>query len=659
MKRCLFFLLAIPLLLAGCRDLNSELDDIKSRLTELEGTRISSIYEQINQIKTTIQSLDDAKASLEGKDMELDAMIKRLQTYVDESLSKESDWIKATYATLDQYMALSNEVAALKESLTTEDGGSKLAALENSLKSWVGEALTGYYDIATMDAKLSALATQESVQKDMEKVRSEIGQAKEEMTAAYKKAISDAIELNNGVIDRKIAEEIGKVQARLDKALADINAKIDGLELRIKALEELTAGLKVSDSVFGFVLYTQVDTITKGLKFPVSFRVNPSGVPFTQDMVVLDNMSSTKYLVMEEETRASYITESKNFYVDSLGKTRNAAEQEMDGQYFIRLGNRETRNLIDDNLFSLVGAYKDKEGVVQYVSSNPFHVVMMPNPAEGLTPWMYGRGNVTRLKQIIIPSGKEGEDATIRYEKELGAISFSLDPRTYKQENGEARQTYSTRKYIRQLSFEPATAADSLVVFMPVRDSGFVRFLPDTSKAEMRALMDTTQLRSITVRGKIHALDRFGGQAEFPVEMTWYSEFRDTLTVEKKASDFFTTDSEGEVVRKSVLLNLEDEFKKLGYYAYEASAARRKTVNHFMTNGGSSRFILYNNTDAASDEEGTVTAVIKGMGPKEKMPGTYYLSIVNMVNIAPNKETPSYEEEQITAVLTVKLVVTE
>ena len=659
MKRCLFFLLAIPLLLAGCRDLNSELDDIKSRLTELEGTRISSIYEQINQIKTTIQSLEDAKATLEGKDTELDAMIKKLQTYVDESLSKESDWIKATYATLDQYMALSNEVAALKESLTTEDGGSKLAALENSLKSWVGEALTGYYDIATMDAKLSALATQESVQKDMEKVRSEIGQAKEEMTAAYKKAISDAIESNNGVIDRKIAEEIGKVQARLDKALADINAKIDGLELRIKALEELTAGLKVSDSVFGFVLYTQIDTISKGLKFPVTFRVNPSGVPFTQDMVVLDNMSSTKYLVMEEETRASYITESKNFYVDSLGKTRNAAEQEMDGQYFIRLGNKETRNLIDDNLFSLVGAYKDKEGVVQYVSSNPFKVVMMPNPGEGLTPWMYGRGNVTRMKQIIIPSEKEGEDATIRYEKELGAICFSLDPRTYKQENGDARQTYSTRKYIRQLSFEPATAADSLVVFMPVRDSGFVRFLPDTSKAEMRALMDTTQLRSITVRGKIHALDRFGGAAEFPVEMTWYSEFRDTLTVEKKAADFFTTDSEGKVVRKGVLLNMEDEFKKLGYYAYEASAVRRKTINNFMTNGSSTRFILYNNTEAASDEERTVTATIRGMGPKESMPGTYYLSVVNIVNISPNKDAPTFEEEQISAVLTIKLIVTE
>ncbi len=92
------------------------------------------------------------------------------------------------------------------------------------------------------------------------------------------------------------------------------------------------AGLKVSDHPFGFVLFTQRDTITKGLKLPVTFRVNPSGIPFAQDMVAVDNMADTPYILVEESTKASYVTPSKNFQIDSLGKTRNAAKEETDGQ---------------------------------------------------------------------------------------------------------------------------------------------------------------------------------------------------------------------------------------------------------------------------------------------------------------------------------------
>ena len=250
------------------------------------------------------------------------------------------------------------------------------------MKSWVGDALSGYYDIAAMDAKLSALATTESVNSEIEKIKTELDKAKEELTEAYKKAIADAISENNGVIDQKIAQEIGAVQQRIDNEVDALETKIADLEARVKALEDVVAGLKVSDALFGFVNYAQADTITKGLPYLFLFRVNPSGVPFTKDMVVLDNMSSKKFLYTPE-TRASYITESKNFVADSLGKSRTAANEETDGQYVLRLKTTETRNLIDDNIFSLVGAYLDKEKKVQYVSSTPFQLVMMPKPAPG------------------------------------------------------------------------------------------------------------------------------------------------------------------------------------------------------------------------------------------------------------------------------------
>jgi len=647
MKRLLCLLL--PLFMLGCQEIETEMADIKSRLISLEGTAIASIQDQVSSIQKTIEALQEARTELGEEDTRLEGLITKLQTYVNESLSNETDWVKATYCTLEQYQAVSDEVATLGENLTN---------VESTLKSWVGEALTGYYDIATMDAKLSALATTASVQEEIGKVKTIINQAKEELTSAYKKAISDAITQNNGVIDSKIAEEIGTVQSRIDSEVATLNEKITNLENRVKALEDLVAGLKVSDSIFGFVLYTQKDTITKGLKFPITFRVNPSGIPFTQDMVVLDNMSSTKYLV-EEITKASYITESKNFYADSLGKTRNAANEETDGQYFLRLGTRETRNLIDDNLFSLVGAYRDKADVVQYVSSNPFQLVMMPTPEEGLYPWLYAHGNATRLAQRIIPAVPAQGDIPAQegksyLEEELGSITFSLDSRSYKQENGDARQTYSARKYIRTLSFEGNSKEDSIVLFQAVKDSGFVRFIPDTSKAVWAALMDTTKLTSLKVKGKINAVDRFGGSSSFPVEMTWYSRHRDTLDVTKKVSDFY--DAEGN--KQPVSLDLQSEFEKMGYYYSEAGKARRKALESFVVTGNTGGGRINFRPDVEADERQYVTAKISTIGRKENLPGVYTMTMVNDIKSIPAEDDPGKSEEQIMAVLTIRLTIT-
>ena len=438
----------------------------------------------------------------------------------------------------------------------------------------------------------------------------------------------------------------------------DIREEISNLDNRITEQEDQLAGLKVSDVVFGFVMYTQKDTITKGLKFPITFRVNPSGVPLTKDMVVLDNMSSTKFLIEEEETKASYITESKNFYVDSLGMTRNADNIETEGQYFIRMANKDTRNMIDDNLFSLVGAYRDKNGTIQYVSSNPFQIVMMPTPAEGLYPWLYAHGNTTRLVRVDVPAvPAQGEtpaqEARSYYKEELGSITFSLDSRSYKEENGSAKQTYSTKKYIRTLSFEGDTKADSIVIFQPIKDSGFVRFIPDTSKAEWTALLDTTKLASLKIKGKIHAVDRFGGASSFPVEMTWHSRHRDTIDVVKKASDFYEADG---TTRKPLYLDLESEFEKNGYYCLQAGAARRKVIDCFATSstGGRLKF----NTDVDAGTKQTVIGKVLSYGSQATLPGTYYLSIINVVKSIPCENEPNKTEEQISAVVVVRLTIT-
>ena len=659
MKRLFYFLL-LPLLLTGCRDMGTELDDIKARLITLEGTTVSSIDEQITAVKASIKALQDAKSALEGRDTELGGMIDRLQSYVDNTLSKEEDWVKATYCTLEQYQHLSDEVAALKAGLGPEVDG-KLSALEASLKSWVGTALTGYYDIATMDAKLSALATVSSVEKDITEVKAAISKAKEELTAAYKDAISEAITTNNGVIDGKIAREIGTVQTRIDGEVSALNEKIAGLEKRVKALEDLVAGLRVSDSIFGFVNYSQADTITKGLPYLAVFRLNPSGILFTKDMAVLDNMSSKKFLYTPETetetdpvmgTRASYITESKNYVPDSLGKSRNKANEEMDGQYFLRLKSTETRNLIDDNLFTLVGAYRDKEEKVQYVSSTPFQLVMMPTPEEGLTNWGFARGNVTHasLKSVQLPT-QEGEEAKFAevWTQTLGDICYSFDRRTYTdEEDNHNTRTYSC-KNLRYFTFEGNSKKDSIVIFEPHRDSCYVRFLPDTSKAEWRALMDTTKHATLKVSGKIHAFDRYGGSSSFPVEMTWYSRHTDTLSLDLKVADFYEADGK----RKAIEVDLEEILAKRGFFLSEVQALRR---NRHVRNAASGPGSLIQ----CSFVPGSETKVkINTYAPKDKLPGTHKALAVESVVTFPSEKSELKECQALECPILLKVNITE
>ena len=82
MKRLLPFLI-IPFMLLGCRAIEKELDDLESRLTILEGSKIASIDEQISSIEGTIKALTGAREDLERKDGQLEDLIKKLSGQID------------------------------------------------------------------------------------------------------------------------------------------------------------------------------------------------------------------------------------------------------------------------------------------------------------------------------------------------------------------------------------------------------------------------------------------------------------------------------------------------------------------------------------------------------------------------------------------------
>ena len=263
-------------------DVLAQLEAVK---TELEG--------ELATINATIETL-------KAKDAELDQKIADLRSYVDTELGKTTDWVNATFATLTQYNALVSEVTTIKgqivainesiadletrltakinEDIATAvstlnstiqqkvkeitDGYTEavknakeeitaaytkaiqdaISGLELSLKSWVGQQLSNYYTIAEVEAKVLALQNaiasgDSSLQEELNNLKSQLEASKKELTEAYKKAIEEAINTNDGVIDTKIANEVAAANNRINSEIATINAKISAIEARLDNVE--------------------------------------------------------------------------------------------------------------------------------------------------------------------------------------------------------------------------------------------------------------------------------------------------------------------------------------------------------------------------------------------------------------------------------------
>lgn len=277
MKKFVYLLISIFCIvgLGACNQ--EELDNIKSQIDELKSTQIASISSQISNIQASISTLekmdtelkssidelstkeeelvsaDEAQAkeiaslkeSLTKIESALSKRIDDLKTYVDDELKKQSDWVTATFSTLEQYQSTCDEIASIKETLSNQETALKklISDTESSIKGWVNEQLTGYYTIAEMDAKISALEKAiedgDKAQADeLEKLRTELGTAKTEIKTAYEKAISDAINEFEGKINEKIASDIKTATDALQGQIDEINTKITDIEKRLGLIEE-------------------------------------------------------------------------------------------------------------------------------------------------------------------------------------------------------------------------------------------------------------------------------------------------------------------------------------------------------------------------------------------------------------------------------------
>lgn len=274
---------------------------LKNEVSEAKTNVLAQLAELKADMEAELSVVNTTISALKLKDEELDKKIADLREYVDTELANNKDWANATFATLEQYSIVAGDIEAIKASILAMNDSIKslekrieqtvvsevakalepikdemvasvisevvdsymeavnsakneittayttaiataISALENSMKLWVSDQLKGYYTIAETEGKLAALQNSVSdndkvLQSEIDGLTESLATAKEETVAAYKKAIEEAINVNNGVVDGKIAIAIAEVNVRIENEIKAINTKIAAIESRLDKVE--------------------------------------------------------------------------------------------------------------------------------------------------------------------------------------------------------------------------------------------------------------------------------------------------------------------------------------------------------------------------------------------------------------------------------------
>ncbi|MBO5223690.1 MAG: hypothetical protein J6C23_04170, partial [Clostridia bacterium] len=182
-----------------------------------------------------------------------------------------------TAATNSITTAYTGAIATAKTEITsayTAAISSAISTSETSIKAWVNETLAdGYYTIAQIDAKISALNINDTeVKDDIAALETALETAKTDLTNAYKAAITEAIDDNNGVIDTNIENAISTAKSELNASITAIELRVETLETKFEEHNDKIAELeqKVED------LETKVNCLM-GVHVVESYTINNDG----------------------------------------------------------------------------------------------------------------------------------------------------------------------------------------------------------------------------------------------------------------------------------------------------------------------------------------------------------------------------------------------
>lgn len=217
-------------------DLNGNIALAKTEvLGQLTSLR-SELQGKLDAVNTTI-------SELKAKDTALEAQIANLQTYVDTQLALQTantkEWASSTFLTLAQYQSTTDELAAIKSSITTLNAS--LADLETRLSTKIATDIASA--VSTLEGELATKVTEIT-----SAYTSAISTAKTEVTTAYTSAIATAISNSETSMKNWVNAQltgyctIAKAETKLDSLHTVLNGQLTSqqeyLTAMIGSLEE-------------------------------------------------------------------------------------------------------------------------------------------------------------------------------------------------------------------------------------------------------------------------------------------------------------------------------------------------------------------------------------------------------------------------------------
>lgn len=237
-------------------DAEASNDVLKEELISQLNTAKADVLAQLQSTKTALEAelalINSTIATLQTKDAELEQKITALEEYVNSELKNTEDWASATFATLEQYNSVCDEIATIKqniESITTS-----VTELEERLNTKIAS------DIATAVSTLDA-TIQTKVTEITTAYTTAISTAKEEITAAYTEAIATSIANLESSMKEWVNEQLTGYYtiAETDALLVALQKELEGqLAAQKGYLEELISNLSTE-------LNSQIETLRSDL----------------------------------------------------------------------------------------------------------------------------------------------------------------------------------------------------------------------------------------------------------------------------------------------------------------------------------------------------------------------------------------------------------
>jgi len=207
----------------------SELKKVDAALKE----SVEYLQSRAKEDSASIKKINAQITELQRQDSLVNVQMTELRAYTDSLAKSTQDWAEGTFATLGQFDELCAVVAQLDAKMDSLDVAhtaalnQAISGLETSMKDWVNEKFTDYYNMAQIDAKLEELRkTDSTLNKKIDDLSAALEIAKVEITAAYTEAINTAITELEGRLNAKIENDIAAAKSVLQSQIDAISEKV-------------------------------------------------------------------------------------------------------------------------------------------------------------------------------------------------------------------------------------------------------------------------------------------------------------------------------------------------------------------------------------------------------------------------------------------------